>query len=306
MSGKITTALWQGDREITLDDITYIRTFVRQFPGLSRKELTYTLCEHLHWLTPAGQPKFSACSKLLLRLEVAGEVVLPPIRKYSRPDSPKNRIIRLRTRTNPKAPLKMFLSELEPVRLKWVSDQKNEGLWNEYVERHHPLGYKKPFGYWMRYFIESGPHQLGCILLAGASKALSARDQWIGWTERQRLRNLPWVVNNSRFLIFPWVEINHLASHVLGQLVRQLASDWETRWGFRPILLETFVDPRHFTGTCYRAAGWKLLGRTTGEGMVRPGKQYQTHPKLIFAKPLYADFRHQLCSDQLQGRLNHE
>lgn len=294
--------LWQGDREITLDDIAYIRTFAQQFPGLSRKELTYTLCEHLNWMTPAGQAKYTACSKLLLRLETAGEIVLPPTRKYSRQSPQKKPPICLSARTDPQVLLKKPLSELKPVRLKLVSDQLAEGLWNEHVDRHHPLGYKKPFGYWMRYFIESGPHLLGCVLLAGASKALSARDQWIGWTEQQRLRNLPWVVNNSRFLIFPWVEINHLASHVLGRLARQLAGDWETRWGFRPILIETFVDPRHFTGTCYRAAGWELLGRTTGEGMVRPGKRYQTHSKLIFAKPLNTDFHNLLCSDQLQGR----
>jgi len=294
--------LWQGDREITLDDIAYIRTFTQQFPGLSRKELTYTLCEHLNWMTPAGQAKYTACSKLLLRLEVAGDIVLPPKRKYSRQPLQKKPPIFLSTRTDPQVLLKKPLSELEPVRLKLVSDQMTEGLWNEHVERHHPLGYKKPFGYWMRYFIESGAHLLGCILLAGASKALSAREQWIGWTEQQRLKNLPWVVNNSRFLIFPWVEIKNLASHVLGQLARQLAGDWEERWGFRPILMETFVDPKHFTGTCYRAAGWELLGRTTGDGMVRPGKRYKTHSKLIFAKPLNADFRNLLCSDQLQGR----
>ena len=302
MPNQESVNLWQGDREITIEDIAYIRSFTQQFSGLSRKELTYTLCEHLSWMTAAGQPKYTACSKLLLRLEVTGEVELPPIRKYNRPSSQKKPPICLSARTDPQAVLKKSLSELEPVRLEQVSGRENEKLWNEYVERHHPLRYKKPFGYWMRYFIESGPHLLGCILLAGASKALSAREQWIGWTERQRLRNLPWVVNNSRFLIFPWVEVNHLASHVLGQLARQLAGDWEMRWGFRPILLETFVDPRHFAGTCYKAAGWELLGRTTGEGMVRPGKQYQTHSKLIFAKPLHADFRHQLCSDKLQGR----
>jgi hypothetical protein len=301
MPNQESVNLWQGNREITLDDIAYIRTFAQQFPGLSRKELTNTLCEHLNWMTAAGQPKYTACSKLLLRLEATGKVVLPLTRKYSRTSSRKTPTIPFSAKTAPEELLKKPLSELEPILLKQV-DRKNERLWNEYVDRHHPLGYKKPFGYWMRYFIESGPHLLGCILLAGASKALSAREQWIGWTEKQRLRNLPWVVNNSRFLIFPWVEVTHLASHVLGRLVRQLADDWEMRWGFRPILLETFVDPRHFAGTCYKAAGWELLGRTTGEGMVRPGKQYQTHSKLIFAKPLHADFRHQLCSDKLQGR----
>jgi hypothetical protein len=115
------------------------------------------------------------------------------------------------------------------VQLRWVSDRQDERLCNEYLERDHPLGYKKPFGYWARYFIASGDHRLGCILLSGAAKALTARDRWIGWSDRQRLANLPWVLNNSRYLIFPWVEVANLASHLLGQLARRVAEDWEVR-----------------------------------------------------------------------------
>ena len=110
------------------------------------------------------------------------------------------------------------------------------------------------------------------------------------------------MVNNSRFLLFPWLEVANLASHVLGQLARRVGEDWEVRWGYRPLLLETFVDPAHFQGSCYRGAGWALLGRTRGEGLVRPGKHYQTRPKLIFAKPLQADFRALLCAERLKGR----
>ena len=295
--------MWQGDRAIFPEDIAYIRSLAQRFPGLSRTELTCTLCEHLHWLTPAGQPKFTACSKLLERLEEAGAVRLPSIQQQkSHPGSQACSPIRLSARSAPQVRLKRPLSALSPVQLRLATTAQDEALWNEYVERYHPLGYKKPFGYWARYFIDSGPHRLGCVLLGGAAKALTARERWIGWTERQRLKNLPWVVNNSRFLLFPWVEVANLASHVLGQLARRVADDWEARWGYRPLLLETFVDPRHFTGTCYRAAGWELLGRTTGEGLVRPGRHYQTSPKLIFAKPLQADFRRLLCSDALQGR----
>ncbi len=294
---------WQGDREIFPEDIAYIHTCAKRFPGLSRKELTYTLCEHLEWLTPAGRPKYTACAKLLARLEEAGELRLPAIQKKNshpgpRPSAPR----RAGARTDPLAPLARSLSEFDPVRLRLASDPQEESLWNEYVERYHPLGYKKPFGYWARYFIESGAHRLGCILLGGAAKALTARDRWIGWNERQRLANLPRVVNNSRFLIFPWVEVANLASHVLGQLARRVGEDWQARWGYRPVLLETFVDPTRFRGSCYRGAGWALLGRTSGEGLVRPGKQYRTSPKLIFAKPLQADFRRLLCSNQRKGR----
>jgi hypothetical protein len=197
--------------------------------------------------------------------------------------------------------LKRSLSELDAVRLRLARNPEEESVWNEAVARYHLLGYKKPFGYWARYFIESGGHWLGCILLSGAAKALGARDRWIGWDDRQRLANLPWVINNSRFLIFPRVAVANLASHVLAQLARRIGDDWQERWGYRPLLLETFVDPARFTGSCYRAAGWTLLGRTSGAGLVRPGKQYRTSPKLIFAKPLQADFRARLCCDRLKG-----
>jgi hypothetical protein len=296
------TTWWQGDREISAEEIVYIRTVAKRFPGLSRKELTYTLCEHLDWLTPAGRPKFTACSKLLARLEQAGELRLPAIQKHnSHPGPQASAPRRASARTDPPPPFVRSLSDMDPVRLRLAGDAQEDNLWNEYVERYHPLGYKKPFGYWARYFIESGAHPLGCLLLCGAAKALTARDRWIGWTDRQRLKNLPWVVNNSRYLIFPWVDVANLASHVLGQLARRVGDDWDGRWGYRPLLLETFVDPIHFQGSCYRAAGWALLGRTSGEGLVRPGQQYRTSPKLIFAKPLQADFRVLLCSNRLKG-----
>ncbi len=302
MSPNENATLWQGDREILSEDIAYIRTFAQRFPGLSRKELTYTLCEHLDWLTPAGRPKFDACAKLLARLAEAGQLQLPSLQRHKSHPGPQSYAPRRPSaRTDPSVLIEQSLSELDPVRLRLVSDPQEEGLWNEYVERYHPLGYKKPFGYPMRYFLDSGAHRLGCILLSGPAKALTARDRWIGWEDRQRLKNLPWLLNNSRFLIFPWVEVANLASHVLGQLARRVGDDWHRRWGYRPLLLETFVDPAHFHGGCYRAAGWELLGRTTGEGLVRPGKQYQTSPKLIFAKPLQADFRRLLCSNRLKG-----
>ena len=293
---------WQGDREISAKDVAYMRNVTKRFPGLSRKELTFTLCEHLEWLTPAGRPKFAACSKLLARLEAAGELRLPALRTDKshpgpRPCPPR----RVGALTDPAPPFGRRLSEMDPVALRLAKDRQEERLWNEYVDRYHPLGYKKPFGYFARYFIESADHRLGCILLGGATKALGARERWIGWNDRQRLKNLPWVLNNSRYLIFPWVQVANLASHVLAQLARRVGEDWQARWGYRPLLLETFVDPARFRGSCYRAAGWALVGRTSGEGLVRPGKQYRTSPKLIFAKPLQADFRSLLCSNPLKG-----
>ena len=175
-------------------------------------------------------------------------------------------------------------------------------LWQQYVARYHYLGYKKPFGYTLRYFIKSDRGRLGCILYSGAAKCMGARERWIGWTEAQRLRNLPWVINNSRYLIFPWVKVSNLASHVLGQISRQIRGHWQEIWGYSPVLMETFVDPQHYQGSCYQAANWQYVGMTTGQGLVRAGKRFQTSAKKIFLKPLVKNYRELLCSQKLVGR----
>ncbi|MCP4368656.1 MAG: DUF4338 domain-containing protein, partial [Deltaproteobacteria bacterium] len=134
------------------------------------------------------------------------------------------------------------------------------------------VGYKKPFGYIMRYFIKSDQGILGCILFSGASKSLGVRDKWIGWTKNQRLRNLAWVINNSRFLLFPWVNVRNLISYVWGQIFKSIRSDWQNKWGFSPVLMETFVDPQFYHGTSYRASNWEYIGMTTGQGLYAMAK----------------------------------
>jgi hypothetical protein len=288
-------------RRFSAQEIGEIRQTVAWLPGLARKELAATVCEHLHWHTAAGTPKIQACQRLLERLAAAGLVELPRLRVEQRHGGPGAAVC-LSGRTAPGEPLAGPLRDFQPVRLEPVAGGAEAGLWNEYVERFHPLGYKGAFGYRLRYFIHAGAQRLGCVLLGGAAKAIAARDRWIGWSAPVRQRNLPWVVNNSRFLIFPHVRIPHLASHVLGQLARRVPADWQQQWGFTPLLMETFVDPRRFRGTCYRAAGWELLGETSGRGLARPGKSYQSTPRLVLVKPLHGHFRQLLCSAPLPGR----
>ncbi len=133
---------------------------------------------------------------------------------------------------------------------------------------------------------------------------MKTRDRWIGWSRNERLTNLSFVVNNTRFLIFPWVEVRYLASHVLGKVARHIGDDWLYRWGYRPVLMETFVDSQHFKGTCYRAANFQYLGMTTGMGLVREGKHYKTSPKMIFVRPLVHNFRSILSSkDTIERRV---
>jgi hypothetical protein len=226
--------------------------------------------------------------KLLEKLELQGYFRLPVKHVFSRKALVKPIITE---RTQPESEIVGSLSDVGLVNLRIAADREERGLWNEFISRYHYLGYKQPFGYPLRYFIESERAKLGCMLFSGAAKSIGIRDRWIGWNDGDRLRKLAWVVNNTRFLIFPWVKVKNLASHVLGQVAKRIGQDWQKMWGYRPVLLETFVDPRYFQGTCYLAANWRYLGMTTGEGLVREGKSYMTSPKLIFMLPLVKDFR---------------
>jgi hypothetical protein len=290
----------QCGRELSTEEIRQIRETVAWLPGLARGELAATVCEHLDGYTASGTPKRQACQQLLERLAAAGLIELPALRG-PRLHPGKGAGVVLSERTATESPLAGPLSDFKPVRLEPVTERREVELWNEYVERFHPLGYRGAFGYRLRYFIRSGARRLGCVLLAGAARAMAVRDRWIGWTVGARLRNLPRVLNNSRFLIFPHVEVPQLASHVLGQLARRVVADWQRHWGFAPVLMETFVDPRHYAGTCYRAAGWELLGETSGRGLARAGKAYQSTPRLAWVKPLAGGFRRVLCTPTSAG-----
>jgi hypothetical protein len=288
----------QCGRVITKADIEHVKLIVRDFRGLPRSEIAHTICEHWGWVTASGSNKVQACLKVLERLEDLGELSLPA--KRERPViKPVKPIWTERTKFGNE--IVRDLKGLGPVGLSMVTDAADKALWNEYVDRYHYLGYKKPFGFRVRYFIESEQGRLGCVLFAGAAKSIGVRDSWIGWSERRRLTNLPWVINQSRYLIFPWVRVRYLASHVLAMAVKRVCLDWEDRWGYRPVLLESFVGDG-YQGTCYKAAGFQYLGMTTGQGLVRRGKSYTTHPRKIFVKPLARDFRFLLCSEQLKGR----
>lgn len=290
----------QCGRQISAEEFEEIRETVEMFWRLSRWELAETICEHLGWHSASGSNKVDACMKLLERLERGGEIRLPGKRKYTRVVGRGDCEV-CDCGTEAGAEVVGSVRDLGKVRLEVVLGREATGLWNGYVSRYHYLGYKPPFGNYMRYFIRSEFGILGCIMVAGAAKSIGVRDRWIGWSKSQRLRNLGWVINNTRFLLFPWVMVKNLASHVLGQLSVRIRRDWSERWSYAPVLMETFVDPRYFDGSCYKGANWEYLGMTTGEGLVRPGKRYGTSPKKIFVKPLVGNFRAVLCSDRLSG-----
>lgn len=290
-------------RRITADEMEAARETVRLCRGLSRRELAETICEHWGWGTPSGSLKLTACLSVLEEWDRQGKLRLPAKHEAGQSTERASGATHTQRTAPPDKGLKGKLDAVIPVELERVEGRDRVKLWNEYLDRHHYLGYRKPFGCTIRYFIVCDKGLLGCALVAGAARAIKARDEWIGWSKQRRQQNLPWVINNTRFLIFPWVEIRHLASHVLGQLARRVQADWQQRWGYEPLLLETFVDPAEYSGTCYRAAGWIELGRTTGQGLRRKDHAYTTTPKLIYVKPLSKDFRERLCAAALQGRV---
>jgi hypothetical protein len=278
-------------RSFTAQEIQDIQETI-EFCGLSWKELLQTICEHLDWVTPAGRYKVDSCAKALKKLEAQGLVKLPAKRacKASRVE------MAVGARTDPQDEVKGTVRDHAPIRLSPVVGKDGIGLWNEYVERHHVLGYKRPFGAHQRYFVAGkNGEPLGCLLFASSAWALAERDQWIGWSERDRAQRLNWIVANTRFLIFPWVRVRNLASRALSLATRRIGRDWQERYGYAPVLLETFVDAQRYRGTCYQAANWIRLGITAGRGRMDRHTQYLSSPKIIYVYPLVRDFRVRLC-----------
>ncbi|QSQ08321.1 hypothetical protein H0A61_00643 [Koleobacter methoxysyntrophicus] len=289
------TVLLYG-RMFTDEELQDIIEMVRLFPNLSRHELAQTICECLSWKAPNGRYKIDACRKLLNRLEKEKAIVLPEKRKIK--PRAREQIVPGQ-KTEPEPEIRGTVSEYN-IELESVRSKEGIHLWNEYVERYHMLGYKRPFGAHQRYFIwSSSPEKrrLGCILFSAAAWALAKRDAWIGWNKEERSQRLHLIVNNSRFLIFPWVKVKNLASKVLSLAARQVPVDWRERYGFEPVLLETFVDVELYQGTCYQAANWVCLGQTTGRGRMDRFNQHLSSPKWIYMYPLRHDFRAILCGE---------
>jgi len=296
MGNDTATILSACGRTVGPEDVRHVQEVAHLCSGLSRHELALTLCEHWGWVGASGKPLVRACEKLLDRLE-REELVELRAKRRLRPRTASCGTPKLADEETAPGPLvECALRAVRPVGLERVEDREATALWNAFVERYHPLGFGRPFSCSLRYYVTSPRGRLGCLLLASGARALRCRDEWIGWSAPQRLSNLPLVINNSRFLVFPWVRVPHLASHVLGLLARQVREDWHARWGYRPVLMETFVDPAQHRGICYRAAGWDVLGETTGEGLKLRGHTYRTSRKLILVRPLVHDFRRLLLS----------
>jgi len=279
-----------GERQLC--DIAEI---IKTFPRLSRTELANTICELLSWKRPNGKLKSVECRLFLENLAKRGVISLPECRKqYANKGLTK---IPRTTKADSQPTLHARIRELSPISLIRVESQEQRRLWYEYIDRYHYLGYQLPFGAQLRYFIKSGSTDdiLGCFQFSSPAWKMAPRDRWIGWSDEARKVNLQKIINNSRFLILPWVEVKNLASTALSLAVKTVSEDWRRCYGYRPVLMETLVDRSRFKGTCYRAANWIHTGETTGRGrMDRENTRQGMAVKEIYVYPLASRFRQEL------------
>jgi len=279
-------------RSVTVEQIAFIRRLISDRPELSRWKLSRELCEAWQWKQANGALRDMVCRGLLLLLHRTGEIELPPVRRVVR-----NRIAE---RTRParvemeECPLRGSLGDLQPLEFVQVRRSPEEALFNSLLEQHHYLGYQRPVGEHLKYLVKARGQVIACLAWSSAPRYLKLRDRYLGWSEEARERNVHLLAYNTRFLILPWVEVPHLASHLLGRMAKIVRQDWQCIYAHPIHWLETFVDTSRFRGTCYRAANWQVIGTTAGRGHRAPTFE-QTRPvKQMLGLPLHRWFREML------------
>ena len=281
-------------REFSAADLTHIRERLQIKPVLGRVALSRRVCQDFGWGNALGQPKAMSCRVALLRMEKDGLLQLPP--PLSKNGGGRRRF-ELSSASDPREPVQASVSALESLVFQRVAGAKLSSLWNELIQRYHYLGYRPLSGAQMRYLVWSADGRLLAALGFGASAwQVKSRDQYIGWNHPQRAWGLHRIVNNARFLILPWVRCGGLASRILSGIVQPLRADWRLRYGYQPLLLESFVEIPRFTGTAYRAANWIRLGHTQGRGKLEKHHRQIGPRKEIWIYPLHPNFRQILCT----------
>jgi Druantia protein DruA len=281
-------------RDFSAADLDHIRQLLEIQPTLGRVALSRRVCQDFGWLNILGKPKEMSCRVALLRMQRDGLFQLPPpLAKNGQ----GRRRFEPSAASDPQDPVQESLRTLEPLVFQRVEKDKLSSLWNELIQRYHYLGYRPLSGAQMRYLVWSGDGRLLAALGFGASAwQVKPRDQYIGWTHRQRVCSLHRIVNNARFLILPWVKCCGLASRILSGILNPLEMEWNLRYGYQPVLLESFVEVPRFTGASYRAANWIGLGRTQGRGKLEKLHRQIAPYKEIWVYPLHPEFRQILCA----------
>lgn len=281
-------------KDFSVSEMETIRRLIEDNPQAHRACLSRMVCKEFGWVRPDGCLKDMSCRVAMIRMDNDGLIRLPP------PLTKNGNGKRYQRRTaqgEPELfPIVAPAGKLTDLHLKLVAGHKESYLWNEYIDRYHYLGYTPLPGAQLRYFAKAEERVLALFGFGAAAWKTAPRDLFIRWKVRQRERNLHLVVNNARFLILPWVRSRHLASCLLGMASRQIVDDWHKRYGYRPVLLETFVETPRFKGTSYKAANWIHVGKTKGRGKLDRYNRAQLPRKDIWLYPLNKYFRRILCS----------
>jgi hypothetical protein len=276
-------------REVTAEDVEFVRDLIARHPGQSRRALSKELCRAWGWRQQNGELRDMVCRGLMLALHRNGHIELPSVR--CRPHNPLVvRAPRSRVEVDT-TPIRERLEALRPLTFSQVRRTPQESLFDGLVEEHHYLGYTQPVGEHLKYLVKAGERPIACFALSSAPRHMAPRDRFIGWSKEARKRNIGLLAYNTRFLVLPWVRVEHLASHLLSRMARRVSSDWEALYGHPVLYLESFVDLSRFRGTCYRAANWHFLGPTTGRGKNDLTKKPNRPVKEVLGLPLEKRFR---------------
>jgi hypothetical protein len=279
---------YQG-KTVTTEDIDFINKLIEENPNDSRHSLSKKLCREWNWVQPNGTLRDMFCRSFMLHLERAGYIKLPE-KRCTPPNPLANRVKPSRVDVD-QSPINAKLKELKPLEIKQVRRTSAEKLYNGLIAHYHYLGYCHPIGEHLKYIVYSNGRPIACLAWSSAVRHLGSRDKFIGWTGEVRKKRLHLIAYNTRFLIVPWVKVEHLASHLLGLMARRLPVDWESIYNHPIYLLETFVDTEKFEGTCYRAANWIYLGVTTGRGKNDQTNKPNRSLKAVWCYPLCKNFR---------------
>ena len=291
----MTSVMVLQGREVSSADISLIRGLLDEHPEWGRSRLSQELCLRWDWRNAQGRLKDMAARTLLLKLERAGHIRLPA-RGGPSPNGRRNRVAPPVPSTP--EPIRGALRDLRPLSVSVVAPGSQDlRLFNGLLAHYHYLGHRNTVGENLRYLVRDRQGRpVACALFGSAAWKCAARDTFLGWDRAVRERNLQRLTNNTRFLVLPWVSVPHLASHVLGLIIRRIRADWQSKYGHPIHALETFVDRERFKGTCYQAANWVRLGST--QGRTRNDRDHCLHASVkdVYLYPLIRGFRRELCA----------
>jgi transposase len=279
-------------RVFTESELECIRGVIDEDTTRNRTALARIACEQLQWRKPDGTVKSQSMRQVLEKMEADGHITLPPLLQTP---APRMKPIVHTPRTAAGEQILLPVGELPEIHIEIAKTGEERSLWNEYIDRYHYLGYTTLPGAQMRYFVYSGDDPIALLGFGASAWRVAPRDWYIGWSDEKRKENLHLVVNNARFLILPWVCSKNLASKILSLTTKRIAADWQHRYKYKPVLLETFVEKTRFSGACYKAANWKLVGTTKGRGKKDSFKDARLPKKDIFMYPLQKNFQTMLC-----------